>query len=143
MTDRSYNGNRCIDDVETAWQRIREMTSPPIAQNNGLYWAIRRTIEIARSALALCPVQPGDCVEIARRVDCSKTARDQANFEAGHTGEVVAIDLDNRGYTAALRFYREYWTGHDGERHEIDPRHIFPNVPVKHLRKLTKGRKQP
>lgn len=136
----AFDGLACVEMAEKLLDTLR--TAAPLfgaelRLSHGLGFAIKRTLEIAHAALSLCPLQPGDRVEIAKRLDCSAIFWPQHMFETGQTAEVMWIDLRDSGYTVAIRFDHETWIDHHGEKHDLadDRRGAYPGVSVEYLRK--------
>ena len=140
MGDLGYDGLACVQQTEDALQQVHELVerfNRTLFTADGVGYALKRTIKIARIALARCPMQPGNHVEFAKRYDCGSGgwAPYQHLFKPGTPAEVTAIDLDDRGYTATIRFDRETWFHDDVERViEEEWRHVFARVPVEYLR---------
>lgn len=138
----AFDGSACVEVAEQALETAQQFTErfgSKLRMVDGVGWALKRTIEIARDALRRCPVQPGDRVEIAKRYERD---RKQHMFEGGRRAVVACIDLGrdrNREpqYVAAIRFDRETWMDPSGTEHDIanENRHIF-GIPVEYLRRV-------
>lgn len=145
MADLAFDGYACIDAVEEGIGKLDEVARKfggGFRTSDGVGFAVKSVLELAREFLRLCPVQPGDRVMLAERIDCSKSAWNQHTFEAGNTGEVVAIDYASKyvgtpHYVALIQWDHDYWTDLDGNKREVEPdrRHVFPGVPVSKLAK--------
>lgn len=145
MADLAFDGYACIEAVEEGIGKLDEVARKfggGFRTSDGVGFAVKSVLDLAREFLKLCPVQPGDRVRLAERIDCSKSAWNQHTFEAGNTGEVVAIDYASKyvgtpHYVALVRWDHDYWTDLDGNPRETEPdqRHVFPGVPVSKLEK--------
>lgn len=97
-----------------------------------------QVVEYAKALFSLCPVQPGDAVEL---IDPPSIANDSGWFSRKHLfvvgaiGTAVSIDWrDGHGFVALFRFDRETWISTDGVEYETRP--SLYSLAVKRLRRV-------
>lgn len=138
-----YDGRGQLAEVENLLRMLQQLLV--FGTGDGIGFAIKSTLDIARHALDMCPVQPGEAVEIAERYDCDNGEWSHAQhlFEPGPQSRAVvtAIDIDERGHVATIKFDRETWFDDARIQHKTDAdrRHCWSSLPVRYLRRVNDG----
>lgn len=99
MSNMPFDGNACIDAVESAWVKfcaiddeVRGITGDAARtrgakEASGVGFALKRVLVMARDFLALCPIQPGQQVRVT-----GGTWTQRGRIAVGEILPVVAVD---------------------------------------------------